>query len=94
MHDYFSEFLLRKNPVGAFASWFGDGTPDATAANPSTLPVAPSCGSNLKLQLVWAALTIATIYITFKISKWYAGYEIAKQQNTSNVQSTLLAKSA
>jgi len=71
MHDYFSDFLLTKNPVGAFASWLGDtGTGAATA--PTT--------SHLKVHIFWLLLTIGLVYITWKAGKWYAGYELIKQQ--------------
>jgi hypothetical protein len=86
MQDYFSEFLLRKNPIGAFASWLGDDS--AKTAPPSTV-----CGSNLKLHLIWAAVTIAIVVTTWKISKWHASYQFIQQQVVTN-QSTLPVKTA
>jgi len=88
MQDYFSEFLLHKNPIGTFASWLGDG------ATPTSINgITSTCGSNWKLHLIWTVATIAITYTTWKISKWYAGYQIIKGQ-TSNNQSTPPIKTA
>lgn len=70
MRDYFSEFLLR-NPIGTFASWLGD---DAT-------PTASVTTSNLKTHLIWSLVTAGLVFVTWKTSAWYAGYQFLKQHH-------------
>lgn len=68
MKDYFGDFLLNKNPVGSFASWLGD-TP------PGTIPT-----SHLKLHIFWLLAAMGLVFLSWKASKWHAGYQFAKTQ--------------
>lgn len=68
MRDYFSEFLLNRNPIGTFASWLGD-----APANTST--------SNLTTHIIWLLVATGLVYLSWKASKWYAGYQFLKDQH-------------
>lgn len=67
MRDYFKELLINKNPMSSFL-----GDPQVAAEATSAL-------SSIKTHAIWAVVTIAVAYLSWKASKWYAGYEFMKQ---------------
>lgn len=74
MHDYFSQFLLGKNPVSSFL-----GDPQIIANTTSTL-------SSFKVHLLWSAATIGLAFLAWKVGKWHAGYEFMVKQQAASVK--------